>query len=126
MTSPWNRRMMDELAATEDRTLTGGAHEANGLVNGPAYHTARAGAETVDWTTPGLKVTRLRLVSDPGFPFWDVSYCHGVLNGKDVDVQLPFGQLPKRGLSRAIVEAAKADGVYARGLGILDAVSTLS
>lgn len=108
-----------------DRNLYG-ARETNGLEEGAAYHYNRHPVDTVSWTTPGLHVTRLRLVSDPGFPWWDVSYCHGTLDGKDVDVQLPFGQLPKKGLSRAIVEYAKQDGVYAVRLGILDAISTLS
>lgn len=79
----------------------------------------------VDWTEKGLRITRLRLLSDPGFPFWDVSYCHGILDGEHVDVQLPFDQLPKRAVSKTIVEHAKRDGVYARGIGILDNISTL-
>ena len=29
---------------------------------------------TVYWTEPNLKITRLRLISDRGFPYWDVSY----------------------------------------------------
>lgn len=99
--------------------------ESAGLVNGVAYHKARSGAETVDWSTPGLRVTRFRLLSDPGLPWWDVSYCHGRLNGKDVDVELPFSQLPKRGWRAEVVRLAKKEGIYAKGLGILDNVSTL-
>jgi hypothetical protein len=80
----------------------------------------------VPWDTPGLKVWRLRLLSDPGFPVWDVSYCHGTLSdGEHVSVDLPFNQLPKRGLRRAIVAYAKRYKVYAQGLGILDNISTL-
>lgn len=81
----------------------------------------------VDWTDPRLaRVTRLRLLSDPGFPLWDVSYCWGVLrDGTNVEVQLPFDQLPKRGWKKEIVRLAKADNVFAKGLGILDNVSTL-
>lgn len=47
-----------------------GARETGGLTDGRAYHDQFAGARTVDWTAPGLRVTRLRLVSDPGFPLW--------------------------------------------------------
>ena len=83
---------------TTDRPSVG---EFNGLVNGIAYHDARHeqtdGIDKVYWTEPGLEITRLRLLSDPGFPAWDVSYCHGILNGRHVDVQLPFYQLPKYG-----------------------------
>lgn len=96
--------------------------EINGLVNGHEYHSNVTSniTKTVPWTTKGLKITRLRMLSDPGFPFWDVSYCHGTLNGEPVEVSLPFDQLPKRGRNKAIVQHAIKDGVYAKGLGILN------
>ena len=99
--------------------------EVNGLVDGPAYHRERNCVGTVPWNTKGLRVTRLRLLSDPGLPWWDVSYCHGRLDGEDVDVELPFDQLPKFKMRTAIVNYAKKEGVFARGLGILDNISTL-
>ena len=79
----------------------------------------------VDWTTRRLRITRLRLLSDPGFPLWDVSYCYGTVDGKPVRVQLPFDQLPKRGMLRAIIDHGKREGVYVRGTGMLDNISTL-
>lgn len=115
-------------ANTVDYRNTYGAIELNGLEDGASYHNNRnPDGERVYWTEPGLRVTRLRLITDPGFPFWDVSYCHGTVNGREVDVDLPFSQLPRRGMKRAIVEYAKADKVYAAGLGILDptVISTL-
>lgn len=79
------------------------------------------------WDDKNLKsITRLRLLSDPGCPVWDVSYCHGeTLDGTPCDVELPFNQLPKYGYKRAIVGYAKADGLYAKGLGVLDNISLL-
>lgn len=113
---------------TIDRPAVG---EFNGLVNGIAYHNERHsqenGVETVCWTTPGLKITRLRLLSDPGFPAWDISYCHGILNGQHVDVELPFSQLPKYGkggLKAALYKEAKATGKSIDGL--FSAISTLN
>ena len=106
-----------------------GTKETQGLENARGYHADRHAQEhipLVDWTTKGLRITRLRLLSDPGYPAWDVSYCHGILNGKHVDVQLPFSQLPKGRVSAFIVANAKKDGVFAKGLGILDAISTLN
>ena len=83
-------------------------------------------SRSVYWDEPGLKIIRFRLLTDPGYPAWDVSYCHGRLpSGEYVDVQLPFGDLPKRGLKRAIVNYAKKDKVYAKGIGIFDAMSNL-
>lgn len=99
--------------------------ETNGLVDAAAYHRAAGHRRSVEWSVPGLKITRLRLLSDPGFPMWDVSYCHGEIDGEPVSVSLPFSQLPKRGWKREIVNHANRDGVYARGLGIFDNISTL-
>lgn len=112
---------------TIDRNIYG-TFESSGLVNASDYHAERNKNHggNVDWATKGLKVTRLRLLSDPGFPAWDVSYCHGELNGQPVDVELPFSQLRKRGYRGEIVAYAKQDGIFAKGLGILDAISTLN
>lgn len=83
--------------------------------------------ESVDWTDGRLdKIVRLRLLSDYGYPYWDVSYCHGRLKtGEFVNVQLPFSHLPKTKMRRYIVSWAKREGVFAQGLGIFDAISTL-
>jgi hypothetical protein len=80
-----------------------------------------------DWADKRLaRIVRLRLLSDPGFPMWDVSYCYGQLHdGTHVRVALPFSQLPKRKMMAALIAYAKADGVYLRGLGVFDALSTL-
>jgi hypothetical protein len=123
-----------------------GVHETNPLTERQRELQQAAGRQ-VDWTTPGLKITRLRLLSDPGFPFWDVSYCYGILNGEPVSVSLPFSQLRKRythvrdpisrnlrkldkstapTLAEQIIMYAKRDGLYAKGLGILDCISTLN
>lgn len=105
------------------------ANETNSIT--PEYQQAweaNLNTETpeVDWTEPGLRITRLRLLTDPGHPVWDVSYCDGVLpDGSTVSVRLPFDSLPKRNVSKAIVAHAKRDGVYAKRLGILDCISRL-
>jgi hypothetical protein len=99
-------------------------HETASLPNGKAYHSIPRSV-TVDWTTPGLYITRLRLLSDPGFPMWDVSYCHGQLpDGTEVRVQLPFSQVPRRGMKAFLYQEAKKTGVFIRGL--FDNISTLS
>ena len=108
------------MVMTTNRPAVG---EVNGLVNGIVYHGDRhsqdGGIDKVYWTTPGLEITRLRLLSDPGFPLYDLSYCHGILNGRHVDVQLPFSQLPKYGkggYKAALYKEAKATGKYIKGL----------
>ena len=102
-----------------------GVRECNPLPEGYHKEVTEQINRTVDWTTPGLYIVRLRLLSDPGFPVWDVSYCHGRIGTEMVNVSLPFDQLPRKGMVKAIVEYAKRDKVYARGLGILDNISTL-
>lgn len=105
--------------------------ETNGLIDANAYHEHhyKDHAGNVDWADDRLaKITRLRLLSDPGFPAWDVSYCHGILkDGRTCEVELPFFQLPKGkgAINKAIIAYAKKDGVYAKGLGIFNSISTL-
>lgn len=79
----------------------------------------------VAWDDEGLEsIVRLRLVSDPGFPAWDVSYCWGRLtDGTPVRVSLPFFQLPKRNINAAIIAEARRAGIFAKRLGIFDAIS---
>ncbi|MCY1373287.1 hypothetical protein D9M69_605510 [compost metagenome] len=112
---------------TEDRTVYG-VRETAGLPPGQGvdYRAQFKDAPTVDWTEPGLKITRLRMVSDPGFPVWDITYCHGLLLGEPVIVQLPFSQVPKRGRTQFLVTEAKRAGIYGKGLGLLDNISTLN
>jgi hypothetical protein len=83
---------------------------------------------SVDWTDKRLlRIERLRLLSDPGYPFWDVSYCYGRLkDGSKVRVGLPFSELPKKNMMGALIEHAKRDKVYLKGLGVFDAISTLN
>jgi hypothetical protein len=67
------------------------------------------------------RVVRLRLLSDPGFPFWDVSYCYGELkDGTPCRVQLDTSQFRKATLKREIIDMAKRAGVFAKGIGLLD------
>ncbi|MFA5490599.1 MAG: hypothetical protein WC284_15545 [Candidimonas sp.] len=112
-----------------ERTIYG-TRETNGLVDGHAYHADNRSRQhptkpVVDWTERGLKVTRLRLLSDPGYPYWDVSYCHGLLDGHTVTVRLPFSELPKRNMFKHIIDAAVADGINAKAIGVFGAISTL-
>ena len=105
---------------------TYGAHETSPIDSVTRDFCSKA-EKAVDWTDPSLKrIVRLRLLSDPGYPAWDVSYCVGELqDGTPVRVQLPFSQLPRKGMRGAIVEYAKKDGIHAGRLGVFDALSTL-
>lgn len=84
-------------------------------------------AETYDWTDPDLaRVTRLRLVTDPGCPFWDISYCYGMtIHGTPCRVRLPFYQVPreKGRINAFLIEQARKHNVHAKRLGLLDNIS---
>lgn len=101
------------------------AREVNALPEGYHDKVTRKIERRVYWTATGLRIIRFRCVTDPGFPLLDVSYCHGKLGDKYVEVLLPFDQLPKRGWRKAIVEYAKRDGIYAAGTGIFENFSLL-
>lgn len=107
----------------QDRNVHG-TIEINGLPSGSDYHHQYANAPSVPWDAEGLTITRLRLLSDPGHPVWDVSYCHGRLDGEPVVVELPFDQLPKRGMKGALYKHAQATGRFIKGL--FDGISTLN
>lgn len=105
-----------------------GAVEVNGLAPGEQQRLLDELDGEADWTEKGLKIVRLRLLTDPGFPFYDVSYCYGrTAAGALVRVRLPFYQLRKATWKSEIVKHAQRDRVYAKGLGIFDdgVVSTL-
>lgn len=78
--------------------------------------------ETVDLADPRLaRIARLRLLSDPGFPYWDVSYCYGVLkDGSRVRVRLTRHQFSKRALKAELIEMCREAGVYGKGLGLFE------
>jgi len=106
--------------------------ESNPLIDPDTYHRNVTykieGGGAVDWSSSQLKrIIRMRFLSDPGFPFWDLSYCHGeMIDGSIVRVALPFYQLKKgRSIISQIIEYAKKDNVFAKGLGIFNAISTL-
>lgn len=101
-----------------------GAVETNGIEDHAAYFAVDR-SETVDLADPRLaQITRLRLLTDPGFPLWDLSYCHGRLkDGTEVRVRLPEWQFRKRDLRAHLLEMCKEAGVYGKGLGIFDAIS---
>lgn len=131
-TRPVQGHQEPEVIEEEPKANLYGVRENNPLPKGYKGPEARG---TVYWTDKNLaRITRLRLVSDPGFPMWDVSYCWGVLkDGTEVEVSLPFSQLDKTpgrwntgAMQKDIIRHARRDRVYAKGLGIFSAISTLN
>lgn len=105
--------------------------EVNGLDSPLEYHRERRDAEHISLAELQARrgrVTRVRLLADvwPGRGrVADVSYIHGVTgDGEPVSI-IPSGDLmgmPLRagGVQKHFVQWAKDEGVYAKGLGLLD------
>lgn len=77
-----------------------------------------------------VRIVRLRLLTDSGFPWWDISYCYGQLrDGRFVHVNLGHGQLRKAngGYKANLIEIFKEAGRFAKGMGVFDdgVISTL-
>lgn len=111
---------------TEDRNLYG-AFESNGLVNGTEYH---AGVDhTKRYTLADVAnekgtITRVRILTERvnGTMYCDISYIHATLpDGRTVEVMHPIGGMTLyHTLKGQMIDWAKAEGVYAKGIGLLD------
>lgn len=98
-----------------------GAVETN-PIDITAAHPCESLTETVSLGDPRLaRVTRLRLLTEPGYPMFDISYCYGVLkDGSPVRIQVTCGALPRRTPKLALIAWAKRERAFAKGLGLLD------
>jgi hypothetical protein len=110
-------RIASQYGVQESNPLPDGGHDWS-LFEQDVYSLNRLQAE-------GGKVVRLRMLTEAGFPFLDISYCHGRLpNGRMVHINITCGQ-PRKGRNSEpymsdLIAWAKAEGVYAKGLGLLD------
>lgn len=67
------------------------------------------------------RIVRLRLLTDPGCPFFDISYVYGVLkDGTHVRIDGAPSSLGRKTLKRDLIAWAREEGAYAKGLGLLD------
>lgn len=114
----------DDILAAVDRSahlaMSYGVNETNPLWTSEVTH------ETIkEEVTLGDKrldrITRLRLLTDQGCPFFDISYCYGVLkDGTHVRIIHTPMSLGRRTIKRDLIAWAKEEGAYAKGLGLLD------
>lgn len=123
MTNNHDTDFRANLMASADRAASYGANETNPLWMSEATH------ENIDYSEGDVplsdlritRIVRLRLLTDPGSPFYDISYCYGQLkDGRYIRVNLGDHMLPKRGTKGRLIELAKEAGRYGKGLGLLD------
>ncbi len=96
------------------------ANEFNGLVDPTTYHTAeRVGMRLSELAAAGGRITRVRWLQEGGRS--DLSYVHGELrDGTPVRIEGALVSFLVRSRMGALIEWAKAEGVYAKPLGLLD------
>jgi hypothetical protein len=99
-----------------------GVNESNPIWTSEANHTNVDFDEHVTLGDPRLeRIVRLRLLTDPGYPYFDISYCYGKLkDGRYVRIANTPQHLRRRALKTDLIAWAKSEGVYAKGLGLLD------
>lgn len=104
-----------------------GATESNGLVNGAEYHAQVDYSRFLSLAEVAKAhgtITRLRVLTErtPSGTLCDVSYVHASLpSGEIVNVQNGVNNLtPLRSLKGELIAWAKREGVFAKGLGLLD------
>ncbi len=122
---------MDQLAANDARNARYGVQETGNIAEftddfGAFLESIKGQVELSD---PDLaKVTRVRLIGAcREYPFWDLSYCYGQLrDGSNVRVDLGGYRFGRYTYKRELIDLAKAAGKYAKGLGLLDSISTLN
>lgn len=88
--------------------------EINPLVEA---HVARP--TTYDWHDPDLAaITRIRFIGDRWSGPMDLSYCHGTTrHGTPCRVRIPVTMvMGGANITKSLVAAAKADGIYLAGL----------
>jgi len=99
-----------------------GVLESNGMEPGEidTWLDRLEGEEDLD--SPDLaRITRLRVLSDPGFPYWDLSYCYGQRkDGTHCRVNLPRHQFRKRTFMQDLVDMCRDSGVFGKALGLFD------
>lgn len=100
-------------------------NETNPLIDPTTYHQTRR--TEVDFSDRRIaRITRLRLLSDKGYPYWDLSYCHGELHdGTPVRINLPVRQFRKKLLRAELLQMCRDEGVFGKKLGLFDAISHL-
>jgi hypothetical protein len=114
----------NDILAAADRSahlaMTYGVNETNPLWTSEVTHETIT--EEVTLGDPRLdRVTRLRLLTEPEYPFFDISYVYGVLkDGTHVRITGAPMHLGRKTIKRDLIEWAKEEKAFAKGLGLLD------
>lgn len=106
----------------DSRSAASLVREDNSIADAAYTHEAVDYSEHCALDDPRLaRVDRIRLLTERGYPYFDVSYVWGTLkDGRHVRISGFDGPLPRKGLKGALVQIAKEHKVHAHGLHMLD------
>ena len=112
--------IMTAASRSMDLAINYGVNETNPLWTSEVTHETIE--EHVTLSDPRLvRITRLRLLTEPGYPYYDISYCYGKLaDGTHARVQIDEMHLSRRNPKGDLIAIAKRAGRFAKGLGLLD------
>lgn len=99
-----------------------GVDETNGITDVAAWQDFIAAAGRSWLGDPKLaRITRLRLLTEPGYPYFDISYCYGELkDGTAVRLDGVPMHISRKAPKADLIAWAKSEGAFAKGLGLLD------
>ena len=117
-----NEDIMTAANRSMDLAVRYGVNETNPLWTSEATH------ENIDWDErswlgdPRLKrIVRLRLLTEPGYPYMDISYCYAQLkDGRFVRLDGAPMSISRRKPKADLIAWAREEGVNAKALGLLD------
>lgn len=115
----------------QDRLHTVYGVNETGAPVGHEYHASVSHEERInldELRRRGGRITRVRMIGGEFIPgrgkCYDVSYVHGQIDGQNVSIDtsaMPeWNFIPRFKIKAAMIAWAKAEGVYAKGLGLLD------
>lgn len=111
------------MTAASDRAARYGVHETNPLaLSSHTHETVNYELGDIPLSDPDLiSINRLRLLGEPGYPYYDISYCYGTLkDGTHVRVDLGAANILRRNVKGELIRLAKEAGRFAKGMGLLD------
>jgi hypothetical protein len=77
--------------------------------------------KTISWysltKSDKITATRLRLLTSPNYPWFDVSYFHLTVNGEHVEIRdIPIDKLGRKTYKSELIQACKDQGIFVKDI----------
>lgn len=90
-------------------------NETNPLENAQAYHDEERIKVYFEYLSSkdDIELERLRLLTDPDFSHYDISYIHIIYNGQKAELlNFPMTQIPKIGWKETLIDICKEHNIF--------------